>query len=251
MLSNRYTVVIADRRTGVVRRFTIGLRPPWRWSPCSPCRCSSALGAALKAKAEVAGPLCDDGRARARERSFRGATEALTGQIQGAADGDLRPRRPVPRSTPTLQSAMDKLPAVVKNRAMGGGSAPPDRRAGARACQSPENTFGLLRDLLQGIESRLRRARRTSTDATPWRRRRPRSGRRTAGCRRARAAAAIRSPASATTIPASTSRPTAARRSTPRPTATVTNPLGVQPVYSPPPSMGQLSPRSAPRTIAN
>ena len=51
---------------------------------------------------------------------------------------------------------MDKLPAVVKNRAMGGGDA---RRAAAigalPALQSPENTFGLLRELLQGIESRL------------------------------------------------------------------------------------------------
>jgi murein DD-endopeptidase MepM/ murein hydrolase activator NlpD len=69
--------------------------------------------------------------------SFRGATAALTGQISA------------------LQSAMDKLPAIVKNRAMGGAT------SGFAASltpglSSPEDTFGLLRDLLQGIESRLR-----------------------------------------------------------------------------------------------
>jgi murein DD-endopeptidase MepM/ murein hydrolase activator NlpD len=49
---------------------------------------------------------------------------------------------------------MDKLPAIVKNRAMGGGSA--SFASVAPALSSPENTFGLLHDLLTGIESRLR-----------------------------------------------------------------------------------------------
>ena len=55
---------------------------------------------------------------------------------------------------------MDKLPAVVKSRAMGG----PDRRARALTSMapgltSPENTFALLKDLLQGLESRLQTVR--------------------------------------------------------------------------------------------
>ena len=51
---------------------------------------------------------------------------------------------------------MDKLPAIVKSRAMGGGSAA--AAAGLAllpSLNSPEDTFGLLRDLLQGLESRL------------------------------------------------------------------------------------------------
>ena len=52
---------------------------------------------------------------------------------------------------------MDKLPAIVKARAMGGGG---EGAAAAVAMlpglNSPEDTFGLLRDMLQGLESRLR-----------------------------------------------------------------------------------------------
>ena len=87
--------------------------------------------------------------------NYRIATEALSGQVQGlqAAIGELGARAAL---DPTLQSAMDKLPAVVKNRAMGGGATAAAAPLGALpALQSPENTFGLLRELLQGIESGL------------------------------------------------------------------------------------------------
>src|SRR5260370_42485022 len=57
---------------------------------------------------------------------------------------------------------MQKLPAVIKARAAGG--AEPQNSAvssivGA-ALSSPEDTFGLLRTLLQGLENRLRYVRR-------------------------------------------------------------------------------------------
>ena len=113
------------------------------------------LGAALEGEGRRRRPLCRRRRPLELENtSFRGATEALTGQIAAlqAAISDLGGKAAL---DPSLQSAMDKLPAIVKNRAMGGG-----RRRATRpplpALASPENTFGLLRDLLQGIESRLR-----------------------------------------------------------------------------------------------
>ena len=94
-------------------------------------------------------------RSNSRTANYRSATEALTGQIQGlqTALDDLGGQAAL---DPALQSAMDSLPAIVKNRAMGGGGG-----GGATAAamlpglHSPENTFGLLRDLLQGLESRL------------------------------------------------------------------------------------------------
>src|SRR4029453_13911313 len=47
-------------------------------------------------------------------------------------------------------------PAVVKNRAMGGGTAAATAPIGALpALQPPENTFGLLRELLQGLQNGL------------------------------------------------------------------------------------------------
>ncbi|HTM31158.1 MAG TPA: M23 family metallopeptidase [Vicinamibacterales bacterium] len=111
------------------------------------------LGAAWKAKAEVEDLYASNATLEIENSSFRGATEALTGQIAAlqTAVSDLGGKAAL---DPTLQSAMDKLPAIVKNRAMGGGSAAV--QSAATALASPENTFGVLQELLQGIESRLR-----------------------------------------------------------------------------------------------
>jgi murein DD-endopeptidase MepM/ murein hydrolase activator NlpD len=154
MLSNRYTIVISDRRTGVVRRFSIRLRSLVAVvSTVVTLPVLVGLGAAWKAKAEVADLYAAQAVLELENGSFRGATEALTGQIAAlqAAVSDLGGKAAL---DPALQSAMDKLPAIVKNRAMGGGSA--SFASVAPALSSPENTFGLLHDLLTGIESRLR-----------------------------------------------------------------------------------------------
>ena len=156
MRSRRYTIVLADRRSGVVRRFTIGL-----WPTLATVTGVMALpvligaGAAWKAKYDVADLFATAAALGVENTNYRIATEALSGQVQGlqAAIGELGARAAL---DPTLQSAMDKLPAVVKNRAMGGGGSATAAPIGALpALQSPENTFGLLRDLLQGIESGL------------------------------------------------------------------------------------------------
>ena len=150
----RYTIVLADRRTGVVRRFTVPF-----WPALSTVAGVLALpvligtGAALKAKSDVSNLYATASALEVENANYRVATEALSGQIQGlqAAISELGAKAAF---DPAMQAAMDKLPAVVKNRAMGGahsqqplGSLP--------ALQSPENTFGLLRELLQGLESRL------------------------------------------------------------------------------------------------
>jgi murein DD-endopeptidase MepM/ murein hydrolase activator NlpD len=154
MLSNRYTIVVADRRTGVVRRFTISLRAVVGMVVMAiTLPVLVGLGAAWKAKAEVEDLYASNATLEIENSSFRGATEALTGQIAAlqTAVSDLGGKAAL---DPTLQSAMDKLPAIVKNRAMGGGSAAV--QSAATALASPENTFGVLQELLQGIESRLR-----------------------------------------------------------------------------------------------
>ena len=156
MLSNRYTVVIADRRTGVVRRFTIGLRPLLAVvSMAVTLPVLIGLGAAWKAKAEVAELYAAQAALELENGSFRDATGALTGQIAAlqTAISDLGGKAAL---DPALQSAMDKLPAIARNRAMGGAAAANSTVAALAPLSSPENTFGLLHDLLQGIESRLR-----------------------------------------------------------------------------------------------
>jgi murein DD-endopeptidase MepM/ murein hydrolase activator NlpD len=58
--------------------------------------------------------------------------------------------------------AMQKLPAVVRSHAAGGGIQPNATvsELAKAALSTPEDTFGVLRDLLQGLESRLRNVRR-------------------------------------------------------------------------------------------
>ena len=55
MPSRRYTIVVADRATGVVRRFTLGLRPALiTLSVVASMPVLIGMGAAWKAKADVA-----------------------------------------------------------------------------------------------------------------------------------------------------------------------------------------------------
>ena len=104
---------------------------------------------------------------------------------------------------------MQKLPAVVKARAAGGTAQPnaPISSVLSTSFTTPEDTFGVLRTLLQALEepSQLRAARRRTAGGAGCARRR-RSGRPTAGSPAPSAAAPIRSPASGRSIRASTSR---------------------------------------------
>lgn len=159
MPSTRYTILLADRQTGVVRRFTVGLRPALiAVSVAITLPVLVGMGAAWKARADVADLYASHATLELEVSNYREATEALTGQIQGlqTALDDLGGRAAL---DPALRSAMDKLPAIVKSRAMGGGVSDAASQAAGLAMlpslNSPEDTFGLLRDLLQGLESRL------------------------------------------------------------------------------------------------
>lgn len=152
-MSRRYTIVLADRRTGVVRRFTVGLWPSvitGTFVLTLPMLIGA--GAALKAKSDVAALYAAAAVLEIENANYRAATEALSGQIQGlqAAINELNGQAAL---DPSLASAMSHLPAVVKNQAMGG--APAAALVTLPALESPENTFGLLREILQGIENRL------------------------------------------------------------------------------------------------
>ncbi len=154
MPSPRYTILLANRQTGVVRRFTVGLRTALVVvTTVVTLPVLVGMGAAWKAKSDVADLYASSATLELELSNYRGATEALTGQIQGlqTALDDLGGRAAL---DPALRSAMDKLPAIVKSRAMGGGSNSPGL-AMLPSLNSPEDTFGLLRDLLQGLQSRL------------------------------------------------------------------------------------------------
>jgi hypothetical protein len=156
LASRRYSVVLADRNTGVVRRFTLPL-----WPALTAVALLFALpvlvglGARWSAESAIADLSRRNTALQMENSSYRGATAELTTQLaslQAAVDA-LGTRATV---DPAVSRAMDKLPAIVKSRAMGGGSS-----AGILApvldgaFAAPDSTFGALRDLLTVLENRL------------------------------------------------------------------------------------------------
>jgi murein DD-endopeptidase MepM/ murein hydrolase activator NlpD len=119
------------------------------------------LGARWSAKAELDQVRGTNAALELENGSYRTATGELTTQIQSLETviNDLGARSAL---DPAQVRAMQKLPAVVKTRASGGTS--PQNSAlteiAKAALSSPEDTFGVLRDLLNGLENRLRYVRR-------------------------------------------------------------------------------------------
>jgi len=159
MLSKRYTIVLADRTTGVVRRFTVAVKPVLvAVVTIVTLPILIGTGAALKARYDVETLYASHATLELENTSYRAATEQLAGQIMAlqTAMSDVGAKAAL---DPSLQNSMDKLPAMVKNRAMGGPTANTALALVTPGLNSPENTFGLLRDLLTGLEDRLQSVR--------------------------------------------------------------------------------------------
>jgi murein DD-endopeptidase MepM/ murein hydrolase activator NlpD len=153
MRSTRYTILIANRKTGAVRRLTISrgivvltlgtllTLPSLMW-----------LGSRGASKAELEGLQAANESLRIENESYREATGELTVQISSlqAALTQLSEDAQLDSAT---RAAIAGLPALIRSRASGGGisgAAPP-----ALATASPEGTFGVLRNLLGSLESGL------------------------------------------------------------------------------------------------
>jgi len=159
MLSNRYTIVLADRTTGVVRRFTISVKAAIAVVAIATCLPALVgIGAAFKAQYDVVDLYASHATLEIENANYRAATETLAGQIVALQTtmSDLGAKAAL---DPALQNSMDKLPTVVKNRAMGGPSAGAALTSVTPGLASPENTFSVLKDLLQGLDSRLQTVR--------------------------------------------------------------------------------------------
>ena len=171
MAARRYTILIADRTSGVVRRVTISARP----AVAVACAMVTlpvliGIGAAWKAKSDVVELYANQQALEIENSSYRTATQELSGQIESlqSAIADLGARAAL---DPNVARTMDKLPALTKARAMGGTSVPlsPTAKQDSpytrtlSALSNPDDTFGLLRSLLEGLESRLESV-RTNVD---------------------------------------------------------------------------------------
>lgn len=154
MKARRYSIVLADRTSGVVRRFTISLRPAIAAVVCLlALPILIGLGARWSAQARIAQLRADNAVLELEVASYREATGELAGQITSlqAAVDQIGTDATVDEDA---ARAMSRLPERVRERAMGGGSAVAGQVLGG-AFGAPDSSFGVLRDLLGVLEQRL------------------------------------------------------------------------------------------------
>jgi murein DD-endopeptidase MepM/ murein hydrolase activator NlpD len=159
MRARRYTFVIADRQTGAVRRLTISLWPTLgAIAVIFALPVLIGLGARWSATTAIADLQSTNAALQVENASYRAATGQLAGQISALQDavGQLGERNTV---DPNAKRAMDKLPAVVKSRAMGG-SLPgtPDSVVAPilkTGFGSTDRALAVLSELLGAMSSRL------------------------------------------------------------------------------------------------
>ncbi|MFN7914388.1 MAG: M23 family metallopeptidase [Vicinamibacterales bacterium] len=157
MFSRRYTVLIADRSTGVVRRLTISLRAvAFVVGSALALPVLIGLGAKWSASLEMHQLRAANSALSLENGNYRETTGELAQQIQSLESviDDLGSRSAL---DPAQASAIAKLPAVVKNRAVGGTSQTNAAISNVVSTSliSPDDTFGVLRTLLSSIETRL------------------------------------------------------------------------------------------------
>lgn len=163
MLAQRYTVVIADRSSGALRQLRINLRPTLVGvGAVLALPILLGLGVRWSAHAEIEHFRDANALLQVENGSYRAATGELTAQIQSLEGviNDLGTRATL---DPEQARAIQKLPAVVRSRAAGGSALPHGSVSDIAKLQlamaplsTPEDTFGVLRDLLSGLENRLR-----------------------------------------------------------------------------------------------
>ena len=162
MFARRYTLVIADRSTGVIRRLTISLRTAIASvTGVLMLPVLIGLGARWSAVAEITQLRATNATLDIENSNFRANTGELTAQIQSLESviNDLGSRSAL---DPDQARALQKLPAVVKARAAGGTAQPnaPVSSVLSSSLTTPEDTFGVLRTLLEALEGRLTYVRR-------------------------------------------------------------------------------------------
>ena len=152
----RYTFVFANRRTGVVRRATLSMRAGvLMLVAVLAAPVVLGLGARWSALQEIQTLQTRTATLEIENTSYRAATEQLTMQIQllQTAVDELGVRSQI---DPAAAKAMDKLPKALKERAIGGNTlASLGSATFTNALTAPQQTFVLLRDLLNGLENHL------------------------------------------------------------------------------------------------
>jgi murein DD-endopeptidase MepM/ murein hydrolase activator NlpD len=153
--ARRYTFVIADRQTGAIRRLTLSLWPTLAAvAGLFALPVLVGLGARWSATTTIADLAASNASLQVENASYREATGQLANQIsalQTAVD-QLGERSAV---DPGASRAMDKLPAMVKSRAMGGSATGMLGPALTGSVATVDGPLSVLSELLGAIGSRL------------------------------------------------------------------------------------------------
>lgn len=160
MRSPRYSVLIANRQTGTVRRVTIVRRSAViAAATVMSIPVLMGLGARWSARAEIQQLQSTNAALRMENDSYKVATGELAQQIS-TLQSAMTELNDQARLDPSSRQAIEALPAMVKARAMGGAPmlAPIDGAVPvAKPTQATEtaSTLNILKDLLGVIETRL------------------------------------------------------------------------------------------------
>lgn len=161
-MPRRNSLIFADRSSGALRHLHLRLRSIlWLAGLIVMLPVAIGFGAKWNVLTEIERLRAAKEQLEAENNSYRAATGELTAQIQSLEDviNDLGARSAL---DPAQVRAMQKLPAVVRTRASGGTTAQNLAMSALASApiSSPEDTFGVLRLLLQSLESRLTNVKR-------------------------------------------------------------------------------------------
>jgi len=160
MALSRYTILVANRKTGAVRRLTVARLPVILGflTVLTMAGFVGLLGMGMSRSdvAEIEDLKVANENLKIENESYRAATGELASQIS-SLQAALRQLAEQAQLDAATREAMDKLPAVVKNQAMGGSAVPADLATPKKSSTGgpAAGTLGVLRDLLGVLEDRL------------------------------------------------------------------------------------------------
>jgi murein DD-endopeptidase MepM/ murein hydrolase activator NlpD len=158
MRSPRYTILIANRNSGAVRRLTVA-RLPMALAGAVVFGAPllfllMGLGAREASKLELESLRTNNETLKVENDSYREATGELAVQISSlqAALAQLSDQAQL---DPATRDAIQKLPAVIRSRAVGGALPTGLTETPKADAGTPQGTFGALRGLLGILEDSL------------------------------------------------------------------------------------------------
>jgi len=151
MRSPRYTILIANRNTGAVRRLSLARRTAVLVAAAvTLVPLLIGLGASVVDPVELESLRLANESLKIENDSYRVATGELAEQI-ASLQSALTQLGAQAELDPAQREALERLPAVIRSRSTGGSSAV----AAALPATSPDTTIGVLKGLLGALENGL------------------------------------------------------------------------------------------------